>query len=132
MTKLILIPGAFNSREYQNDCIVLVPNHQSHADYLALGVNFFKIFSTPVYVAGGNNLNIFPIGRIFRKCGCFFIRRSFHNNLTYKMTLEGYLYYLLKKGKMVQFFLRGAEAAMENCVLHVSDSILCFWQLTRN
>ena len=57
--------------------VVLVPNHQSHADYVALNYYVFKTFNFPLFVAGGINLNIFPIGTLFRKSGCFFIRRSF-------------------------------------------------------
>ena len=102
--------GDYHPKEYQNNSVVLVPNHQSHADYLALNYNFFRRFSVPIYTAGGINLNIFPIGRIFRKCGCFFIRRTFHHNPAYKMTLEGYLYYLLKEGKTVQFFFEGGRS----------------------
>ena len=102
--------GDFTPEQYRNDCIVLVPNHQSHADYLALNFNFFRKFAVPIYTAGGINLNIFPIGRIFRKCGCFFIRRTFHSNFAYKLALEGYLYYLLKEGKIIQFFFEGGRS----------------------
>ena len=100
----------FRPEKYQKDCIVFVPNHQSHADYLALNYNFFRRFTLPIYTAGGINLNIFPIGKIFRKCGCFFIRRMFHNNPAYKMTLEAYLYCLLKEGCIVQFFFEGGRS----------------------
>ena len=39
--------------------VVLVPNHQSHADYLAINYMVFKHFNFPLYVAGGINLNLF-------------------------------------------------------------------------
>lgn len=94
----------------KNDCVVLVPNHQSHVDYLAINYKFFKEFRSPLYVAGGNNLNIFPIGTFFRKSGCFFIRRSFHSDIIYKLTLEGYLYFLLKKGVPIEFFFEGGRS----------------------
>ncbi len=93
----------------KDSCVVVVPNHQSHADYLAINYVVYKKFRFPLYVAGGNNLNIFPLGTLFRKSGCFFIRRSFANDATYKLTMEAYLYYLLKEGKPVEFFFEGGR-----------------------
>ena len=90
--------------------VVLVPNHQSHADYLAINYMVFKNYRFPLYVAGGNNLNIFPIGPLFRKSGCFFIRRSFHNDIGYKPTLEAYLKYLLHEKKPIEFFFEGGRS----------------------
>ena len=92
------------------NCVVLVPNHQSHADYLAINYMVYKNYNFPLYVAGGNNLNIFPIGKIFRKSGCFFIRRSFSSDINYKLTLEAYLFYLLKQGKPIEFFFEGGRS----------------------
>lgn len=90
--------------------VVLVPNHQSHADYLAINYQVYKQYGVPLYVAGGINLNIFPLGKIFKKSGCFFIRRSFANDILYRLTLEAYLYYLLIKGKTVEFFFEGGRS----------------------
>ncbi|MBK25797.1 MAG: hypothetical protein CME70_17490 [Halobacteriovorax sp.] len=92
------------------NCVVLVPNHQSHADYLAINYMVYKNYNFPLYVAGGINLNIFPIGKIFRKSGCFFIRRSFASDILYKLTLEAYLFYLLKQGKPIEFFFEGGRS----------------------
>lgn len=89
--------------------IVLVPNHQSHADYVALTYVLWKNFQLPVYVAGGINLNIFPIGAMFRKAGAFYIRRSFNADILYKLTFEAYVYYLLKKNHLVEFFFEGGR-----------------------
>lgn len=94
----------------KDSCVVLVPNHQSHADYLAINYMFYKKYRIPLMVAGGNNLNIFPIGPIFRKSGCFFIRRSFQNDILYKLTLEAYLFYLLQTGKPIEFFFEGGRS----------------------
>lgn len=91
-------------------CVVLVPNHQSHADYLAINYVFYKHYKVPLYVAGGVNLDIFPIGTLFRRSGCFFIRRSFASDITYKLTLEAYLYYLLKMGRPIEFFFEGGRS----------------------
>ena len=90
--------------------IVLVPNHQSHADYVAINYVYFKKYQSPLFVAGGNNLNIFPIGPLFRRSGCFFIRRTFANDILYKLTLEAYLYYMLTKGNPIEFFFEGGRS----------------------
>lgn len=103
--------GGYNLKEMAKQSnIVLVPNHQSHADYVAINYVYFKKYQSPLFVAGGNNLNIFPIGPLFRRSGCFFIRRTFANDILYKMTLEAYLYYMLKKGFPIEFFFEGGRS----------------------
>ncbi|MGZ3788221.1 MAG: 1-acyl-sn-glycerol-3-phosphate acyltransferase [Bacteriovorax sp.] len=94
----------------QKNNLVLVPNHQSHADYVAINYVFFKKYQSPLFVAGGNNLNIFPIGPLFRRSGCFFIRRTFANDILYKLTLEAYLHYMLLKGNPIEFFFEGGRS----------------------
>lgn len=94
----------------QKNNIVLVPNHQSHADYVAINYIYFKKYQSPLFVAGGNNLNIFPIGPLFRRSGCFFIRRTFANDILYKLTLEAYLHYMLVKGNPIEFFFEGGRS----------------------
>lgn len=94
----------------ENNNIVLVPNHQSHADYVAINYIYYKNYQSPLFVAGGNNLNIFPIGPLFRRSGCFFIRRTFANDILYKLTLEAYLYYMLLKGNPIEFFFEGGRS----------------------
>lgn len=89
--------------------IVLVPNHQSHADYVALTYSMFKNFEVQIRVAAGINLNVFPMGQFFGKCGAFFIRRSFTSDQLYKITFEAYIYYLLKTNAVVEFFFEGGR-----------------------
>ena len=104
------IPEGMNLEEMRKTHhIVLVPNHQSHADYVALTYVLWKNFELPVYVAGGINLNIFPIGMMFRKAGAFYIRRSFNADILYKLTFEAYIYYLLQKNHLVEFFFEGGR-----------------------
>jgi glycerol-3-phosphate O-acyltransferase len=98
----------FNELKEKNH-IVLVPNHQSHADYVALTYSMFKNFGVPIRVAAGINLNVFPLGQFFGKGGAFFIRRSFTSDHLYKLTFEGYIYYLLKTGQVVEFFFEGGR-----------------------
>lgn len=93
-----------------NNSVVLVPNHQSHADYVALNYYVYKKYGFPVYVAGGINLNVFPIGKLFRCSGCFFIRRSFNSDILYRLVLEAYIFYLLKTKKPIEFFFEGGRS----------------------
>ena len=103
--------NGFNLKEMsEKNNIVLVPNHQSHADYVAINYVYLKKYDSPLFVAGGNNLNIFPIGPLFRRSGCFFIRRSFANDILYKLTLEAYLHYMLVKGNPIEFFFEGGRS----------------------
>jgi glycerol-3-phosphate O-acyltransferase len=103
------LPDGFDLNETLDKYhVVLCPNHQSHADYIVLQYIFYKQFKIPVYIAAGINLNIFPIGKIFKKCGAFFIRRKFDDDL-YKIAFQGYIYYLLKTDKVVEFFFEGGR-----------------------
>lgn len=89
--------------------VIFVPNHQSHGDYIALTYLIFRDFGVPVYVAAGINLNIFPIGTLFKKSGAFFIRRQFAGDQVYKASFEAYIYYLLQTDEIVEFFFEGGR-----------------------
>lgn len=103
------LPKNFDIKEYQKKYhLILVPNHQSHADYIALQYILYKHGKIPVYIAAGVNLNIFPVGNLFRKSGAFFIRRRFDEEI-YKVTFQAYIYYLLKTDKVVEFFFEGGR-----------------------
>jgi len=103
------IPDGFNIKQLQKKHhVILVPNHQSHADYIALQYILYKHSRIAVYIAAGINLNIFPVGDLFKRCGAFFIRRRFDDEI-YKITFQAYIYYLLKTGKCVEFFFEGGR-----------------------
>ena len=107
----ISLPEEIDFKKFcQENHVVLVPNHQSHADYVALNYIAYKHYRMSIYIAGGENLNIFPLGNIFRGCGCFFIRRTIAHNNSYRLTLEGYLYFLLAKGVPIEFFFEGGRS----------------------
>lgn len=105
------LPPSMNFKKFclENN-VILVPNHQSHADYVLLNYLLYKSYGISIYVAGGENLNIFPLGGIFRKCGCFFIRRTFYHNPLYKLTLEAYLSFLLIRRVPIEFFFEGGRS----------------------
>lgn len=105
----LVVPSDFHLAECLKEYhVILCPNHQSHADYIAIQYALYKKYKLPVYIAAGINLNIFPIGKIFQKCGAFFMRRKFDDEL-YKITFQAYIYYLLKTDKVVEFFFEGGR-----------------------
>lgn len=90
--------------------IVLVPMHRSHIDYLLISHIFYNHNITFPHVCAGNNMNFWPIGRLVRKCGGFFIRRSFSGNDLYKESLYRYIKVLLKKSFCLEFFIEGTRS----------------------
>lgn len=89
--------------------IVLVPNHQSHADYIAITYAIYKKFDSMIRIAAGINLNVFPLGQMFGKGGAFFLRRTFTSDQLYKLTFEAYIFYLLETNQIVKFFFEGGR-----------------------
>ncbi|MEH6503117.1 MAG: glycerol-3-phosphate 1-O-acyltransferase PlsB [Cycloclasticus sp.] len=95
------------SREHQ---IVYVPSHQSHMDYLVLSYVLFNKGLAPPHVAAGLNLNIPIAGPWMRRCGAFFLRRSFKGNVLYGAVFEAYMGYLASKGTAVEYFIEGGRS----------------------
>lgn len=92
-----------------NTPIILVPNHRSHMDYLILTAILYENNVTIPHVAAGMNLSFWPMGRIFRKCGAFFMRRKFAGNRLYRAAFKAYLKVLLKEGYCQEFFIEGGR-----------------------
>lgn len=89
---------------------VLVPNHRSHLDYLLLGYLCYQNNIVLPYVAAGINLAFWPLGSYFRRCGAFFLRRSFAGNQLYKKVFQTYLKILLREGYPQEFFIEGGRS----------------------
>ncbi|PHS71873.1 MAG: glycerol-3-phosphate 1-O-acyltransferase [Cycloclasticus sp.] len=95
------------SREHQ---IVYVPSHQSHMDYLVLSYALFTRGLAAPHVAAGINLNIPIAGPWIRRCGAFFLRRTFKGNVLYGAVFESYMGYLANKGTAVEYFVEGGRS----------------------
>ncbi len=91
---------------------VYVPSHKSHIDYLVLNYFLFKNHIYPPKIAAGRNLAFWPVGYIFRKCGAFFIRRSFKFKgvRIYTLVLDRYVKFLLQEGYPIEFFIEGGRS----------------------
>ncbi len=89
--------------------IVLCPTHRSHVDYLLISHVLLERGITPPLVAAGANLSFWPLGPMFRRCGAFFIRRSFKGQRVYAAALSAYIRKLLRDGYTQEFYPEGGR-----------------------
>jgi glycerol-3-phosphate O-acyltransferase len=90
--------------------IVYVPCHRSHMDYLLLSyVIYHHGFAVP-HVAAGINLNLPLLGRVLRRGGAFFIRRSFAGSALYTAVFTKYLGLMMARGHSVEYFIEGGRS----------------------
>ncbi len=97
-------------RASQGAPVVLCPSHKSHIDYLVLSwAMWHRGYQAPL-VAAGSNLSFFPLGPFLRRCGAFFIRRSFGGDKVYTSTFKAYVRKLVRDGVHQEFFLEGGRS----------------------
>jgi glycerol-3-phosphate O-acyltransferase len=90
--------------------IIYVPCHRSHMDYLLLSyIIYRKGFAVP-HVAAGANLNMPLIGRLLRKGGAFFLRRSFKGDALYAVVFAKYLGFMMARGHPLEYFVEGGRS----------------------
>ena len=90
--------------------IVYVPCHRSHIDYLLLSYVIYRRGYAAPYVAAGINLNLPVIGRLLRKGGAFFIRRSFQGSSLYPTVFMKYVDVMMNRGHAMEFFIEGGRS----------------------
>ncbi len=90
--------------------IVYVPNHRSHVDYLILSYLLFTEGIAIPYIAAGDNLALPVLGGLLRRCGAFFMRRSYRDDPAYRTLLADYLTFLLNEGHSIEFFIEGTRS----------------------
>ena len=90
--------------------IVYMPCHRSHVDYLLLSYVIYKRGYAVPYVAAGVNLNLPVIGRLLRKGGAFFIRRSFRGSGLYPIVFMKYVDVMMNRGHPIEFFIEGGRS----------------------
>ena len=90
--------------------VVYVPSHRSHMDYLLLSyVIYARGFAVP-HIAAGINLNLPLVGRILRKCGAFYLRRSFKGHPLYPVVFMSYLGVMMRRGHPIEYFIEGGRS----------------------
>ncbi|MFH1077174.1 MAG: 1-acyl-sn-glycerol-3-phosphate acyltransferase [Pseudomonadota bacterium] len=90
--------------------LILMPCHRSHLDYILLSHIMFTHNMPCPQVAAGKNLSFWPAGPFFRKCGAFFMRRSFHGAQLYSNIFSEYIRMLLEEGFNIEFFIEGERS----------------------
>ncbi|HTL50256.1 MAG TPA: glycerol-3-phosphate 1-O-acyltransferase PlsB [Steroidobacteraceae bacterium] len=90
--------------------IVYVPCHRSHVDYLLLSYVIYRRGYAVPYVAAGVNLNLPVIGRLLRKGGAFYIRRSFRGSGLYPIVFMKYVDVMMNRGHPIEFFIEGGRS----------------------
>jgi glycerol-3-phosphate O-acyltransferase len=94
----------------KNGPIIFIPSHKSHVDYLVLSDLCVMRDLVPPHIAAGSNLKFFPLGFIFRRCGAFFLRRSFRGDRLYSAVFHAYVRKLLREGHSLEFFIEGGRS----------------------
>jgi glycerol-3-phosphate O-acyltransferase len=95
------------AREHE---VVFVPCHRSHMDYLLLSYAIYVQGYAVPHIAAGINLDIPVVGRLLRKGGAFFIRRSFAGNALYTAVLMKYLGAIMARGHSIEYFIEGGRS----------------------
>ncbi len=90
--------------------IVYMPCHRSHVDYLLLSYVIYQRGYAVPYVAAGLNLNLPVIGRLLRKGGAFYIRRSFRGSGLYPIVFMKYVDVMMNRGHPIEFFIEGGRS----------------------
>jgi glycerol-3-phosphate O-acyltransferase len=90
--------------------IVYAPCHRSHVDYLLLSYVIYQRGYAVPYVAAGVNLNLPVIGRLLRKGGAFYIRRSFRGSGLYPIVFMKYVDVMMNRGHPIEFFIEGGRS----------------------
>ncbi|HVU03379.1 MAG TPA: 1-acyl-sn-glycerol-3-phosphate acyltransferase [Polyangiaceae bacterium] len=91
-------------------CVVLLPSHKSHIDYLVLSYVFNDENIQLPLIAAGDNLSFFPLGPVFRRAGAFFIRRSFKGDRLYSSVVDTYIRRLIRDGFPLELFVEGGRS----------------------
>lgn len=90
--------------------VVYVPCHRSHLDYILISWASFCQHIQPPHIAAGINLSFWPAGPFLKRCGAFFIRRSFRGDRLYEAVLTGYVRELTRQGYTQEFFIEGGRS----------------------
>src|SRR6185437_4485193 len=90
--------------------IIYVPCHRSTMDDILLPFAIYQHGYAIPHIAAGLNLNLPIVGRLLRKGGTFFIRRSFRGNALYTVVFMKYLAAIMARGHPIEYFIEGGRS----------------------
>jgi len=90
--------------------VIYVPCHRSHLDYVLVSYLVHEHGLIPPHVAAGINLNLPVVGPLMRRCGAFFLRRSFRALKLYSTVFNEYLSMIQAQGVSIEYFIEGTRS----------------------
>ena len=90
--------------------VIYVPCHRSHLDYVLLSYLVHEHGFIPPHIAAGLNLNLPFVGPLMRRCGAFFLRRSFRSQKLYATVFYEYLSMIQTQGVSIEYFIEGTRS----------------------
>jgi glycerol-3-phosphate O-acyltransferase len=127
VTGLDKIKSQIHSHTKSGGCVVYVPTHKSHIDYLLMSHVLFTNKLKVPFIAAGENLRLPIVGTLLRSSGAFFIRRKFGmrkfwpkevkgeeamaaEKQIYETILKQYIFSVLSRGQSLEFFIEGGRS----------------------
>jgi len=71
---------------------------------------FYRMKLIPPHILAGSNLTFFPMGKVFRKSGAFFMRRTFKGLNLYAAVFKQYVKTLVSENYTIEFFIEGTRS----------------------
>lgn len=90
--------------------IILLPNHQSHIDYVILHLIMIRFQMSIPTVIAGENLNVAIFGSFLKSLGGIFIKRSFNNELYTERNLTNYIEFVFLNKIHFEVFIEGTRS----------------------
>jgi glycerol-3-phosphate O-acyltransferase len=90
--------------------VIYVPCHRSHLDYVLVSYLVHEQGSIPPHIAAGINLNLPLVGSLLRRCGAFYLRRSFRSQKLYAAVFYEYLSMIQTRGVSIEYFIEGTRS----------------------
>jgi len=84
--------------------------HKTHVDFPVLNKVFFDHDFPALHTMGGVNMAFGGLGFLARRAGVIFIRRSFQDDLLYKLILRQYIGYLMEKHFPLSWAFEGTRS----------------------